>query len=220
MRRLLAALVVALVPTVVGLAPAAAPAAPDPGRRLAAALLTAATQHDARGIWRVLSTPSRRRLGPTFAAFERTNAAAIQRALVPFESPSVKLFVDQTVSSRFGLVAMRNGTRALAFPLRREQAGWRIETPGPINLRILGPTPGSRGPVTQVAFEASGPAGIGDAIIFVDGRLYPPKLASAGRKATVFVTLPKQLRRGVHIAVAYAEQGAAVSALAWSFAAA
>jgi hypothetical protein len=55
----------------------------------------------------------------------------------------------------------------------------------------------------------------------VDGRLYPPTLAYAGTKAvaTVFASLPKPLPRGTHIAVAYAQQGSNVSALAWSFAA-
>lgn len=197
----------------------ATPATPDPGKRLAAALLTAAGKHNAEGIWSLLSTPSQRRLGPTLAAFKRANAVRIEGALVPFESPSVKLFLDQSLSGQFGIVAMRNGVSAIAFPLRREGKTWRIETPGPIQIAILGPRPGSRGHVRQVAVEAKAPAPIGDGILFVDGKLYPPSLAPSGNKATIYVTLPKPLEPGAHIGVAYAMQGANVSALAWSFAA-
>ena len=217
MRRALAALVVAAALVQAG---TAVTATPDPGKRLAAALLSAASEHNAKHIWLLLSKPSQRRLGPTFAAFKRANAVRIERALEPFESPAVKLFIDRSLSDRFGLVAMRNGVRAIAFPLRREGKTWKIETPGPVQIAIIAPRPSSSGRVTQVAFEATGPGAIDDAIIFLDGKLYPPNLAPSGKKATVYVTLPKPLKRGVHIAVAYAFQGANVSALAWSFAAA
>src|SRR5436190_23943989 len=108
----------------------ARPATPDPGRRVAAALLSAATTNDAKTLWSLLSKPSQRRLGPTFKAFESAGARRIERALRPFERPSVKLFISQNVTTRFGVVAMRLGARALAFPLRREQKAWKIETPG------------------------------------------------------------------------------------------
>jgi hypothetical protein len=189
----------------------------DPGRVLVAGLLSAATRHDAKGLWSLLSTPSQRRLGPTFAAFRASAAGRIERSLVPFENRSVVPFISQSLSARFGIVAIHSGSRALAFPLRREDRSWRIETPGPIQIRILGPQPGSRGRVAQIGVEASAPAPIGDAVIFVDGRLYPPKLVPAGRISTIFVTLPKALRRGTHIGVAYAEQGSNVSAIAWTF---
>ena len=217
MRRLLAfTLLIVAIAAALPLGRAAS-ATPDPGKRLAAALLTAASEHNAKHIWLLLSKPSQRRLGPTFAAFKRTNAGRIEGALVPFETTSVKLFLDRTLSARFGIVAMRSGVRSIAFPLRRESRRWKIETPGPIQIAILGPRPASSGRVSQIAFEASAPAPIDDAIIFVDGKLYPPNLAPSGKKATVYITLPKPLKRGVHIAVAYAFQGTNVSALAWSF---
>lgn len=220
MRKPLALLALALLAALTQTG-SAARATPDPGRQLAATLLTAAGAHDAGTIWSLLSTPSRRRLGPTFKAFEKRGAVQIERALVPFESPSVKLFVDQSLTSRFGIVAMRNRARALAFPLRREGKAWKIETPGPVSIQVLGPRPGSRGAVSQVAFQAGAPAAITDAVVFVDGKLYRPTLAYGPTKAvaTVFASLPRPLARGTHIAVAYAEQGPNVSAQAWSFAA-
>jgi hypothetical protein len=217
MRRTLAVLAVGLAVACAYEVAEAAPAAPDPGKRLAAALLTAAQNHNAKAIWSLLSKPSRRRLGPTLTQFKKAGAPQIERALIPFETRSVKLFLDRTLTDRFGIVAMRTGAHALAFPLRLEQRAWKIETPGPIRIRIIGPAPGSRGTVSQVAFGTTSPATLHDAIVFVDGKLYPPNLVPSGRTATVYVTLPKALRPGVHIAVAYAEQGASVSALAWSF---
>jgi hypothetical protein len=220
MRRLLAMLAVGASIAGTYEAEVAAPAAPDPGKRLAAALLTAASRHDAKALWALLSTPSRRRLGPTFAEFEKAGAAQIERALTPFRPSAVQLVVHRTVSDRFGVVAMRRGMRAVAFPIRREGRAWKVETPGPIRLRVLGPAPSSHGRVAQVAFEATAPAAVEDAIIFVDGKLYPPYLVPAGRKATVYVTLRRALKRGAHTAVGYAEQGSNVGALAWSFTAA
>jgi hypothetical protein len=218
MRRLALALAVLAVASVVPAGGDAKPQ-PDPGKQLVASLLTAASKHDAKTLWSLLSRPSQRRLGPTYAVFKSAAAARIEQALVPFENRSATPFISQSISAQFGIVAIRSGIHALAFPLRREQRTWRIETPGPIQIQILGPQPGSRGRVAQIGVVATAPAPIGDAIIFVDGKLYPPSLAPSGSKATIFITLPKALRRGVHIAVALAEQGSNVSALAWTFSA-
>lgn len=212
MRRVLP-LVAACLALVCGYeAASAAPAAPGPGRRLVAALLAAARRHDAKTVWPLLSRPSQRRLG-------RAGVVRLERELGPFEPRSATVFLDRILTDRFGVVALRNGRRALAFPLRREGTAWKLETPGPLRLRVLGPAPGSRGRVAQVAFEAVGPGPADDAVVFVDGRLYPPYLVPSGRTATVYVTLRRALKRGVHVAVGYAEQGANVSALAWSFSA-
>jgi hypothetical protein len=190
--------------------------AADPGKAAIAALFQAAVHDDRKGLWNLLSTPSQRRLGG-FDTFTAHGAVAIEHALRPFESASLTPFISQSVSQQFGLVAIRNGTRALAFPLRRQKGALKIETPGPLTFQILGPQPGSSGAVSQIGVEVHSPGVVGDAIVFVDGRALRPTLAPAQGTATVFATLAKPLAAGVHIAVVYAEEGSDASAEAWTF---
>ncbi len=192
-------------------------AAPDPGKAAVAALLQAAASNNTKALWNLLSKPSQRRLGPTFAAFRTHAAPQIEQALKPFENKSVRPFISQSVSQQFGIVAVRSGARALAFPLRNENKAWKIETPGPIQIQILGPQPGSRGPVAQIGAEVRSPGVLGDAIVFVDGKAVRPNLTPTSKNATVFANLSPALPAGGHIAVVYAEEGSNASALAWTF---
>ena len=153
------------------------PTARDPGKAAVAALIQAAARHDAGALWNILSRPSQQRLGPTLSAFRSRSAPAIEQALKPFENTSAAPFISQGVSQQFGIVAIRSGARARAFPLRRENGAWKIETPGPVQFQILGPQPGSRGPVAQIGVEVRSPGVLGDAIIFVDGKAVQPTLA-------------------------------------------
>jgi hypothetical protein len=192
-------------------------ATPDPGRVAVAALIQAASHDDREALWNVLSTPSQKRLGPTYAAFAAGPATVIEQALKPFESKTLAPLISQSVSQEFGLVAIRNGSKALAFPLRREASGWKVETPGPITFQILGPQPGSRGAVAQVAVEIKSPGVIGDVVLFVDGKPVQPNLTPKPGDATAFANLSKALPPGVHIAVAYAQEGSNAGAEAWTF---
>jgi hypothetical protein len=189
----------------------------DPGKAAAAALLRAAQHRDARALWTVLSTPSRKRLGPTFADFKARSAATIEQALLPFETGDSAVFVSQNVSQTFGVVAVRSGSRAIAFPLRNEGGTWKIESPGPVQIRIVSPQPGSTGAVSQVATQVRAPGAIGDADVWVDGRLVHPKVTRGDGAATVLATLGKALPAGVHIAVVYCQAERNAGALAWSF---
>ena len=189
----------------------------DPGKAAVGALLHAAQTKDAKAMWALLSTPSQQRLGPTYAAFASRAAPRIEQALVPFENASVTPFISQSVSQLFGIVAIRSGTKALAFPLRNENSKWKIETPGPITIQVLGPQPGSSSPVAQIGAEVRSPGVLGDAIVFVDGQPVRPTLAPGKGNATVFANLAKPLSPGSHIAVVYAEEGKDASALAWTF---
>jgi hypothetical protein len=198
--------------------PSTAAAAPaDPGRAAVVALIQAAVHDDRKALWNLLSTPSQKRLGPTFADFERGSALVIERALEPFENEPVTPFVSQNVSQEFGVVAIRSGAKALAFPLRSENGAWKVETPGPIQFQILGPQPGSRGPVAQLAVEVHSPGVLGDAVLFVDGKALAPELTPTPGKATAFANLSKALQPGTHIAVVYAQEGRNAGAEAWSF---
>ena len=189
----------------------------DPGKAAVGALLHAAQAKNAKAMWALLSTPSQQRLGPTYAAFASRAAPRIEQALVPFENASVTPFISQSVSQLFGIVAIRSGTKALAFPLRNENSKWKIETPGPITIQVLGPQPGSSSPVAQIGAEVRSPGVLGDAIVFVDGQPVRPTLAPGKGNATVFANLAKPLSPGSHIAVVYAEEGKDASALAWTF---
>jgi hypothetical protein len=192
-------------------------APPDPGTIVVGKLLTAARAGDGKTIWNLLSKPSQKRLGPTYEDFASGPAAIMERALKPFESEKLAPMISQSVSQQFGLVAVRNGTKALAFPLRLEGTTWKVETPGPITFDILGPQPGSRSAVAQVAVEVKSPGVIGDAILFVDGKPLPVNLTPNQGDATVFANLSRALAPGVHIAVAFAIEGNLAGAEAWSF---
>jgi hypothetical protein len=190
----------------------------DPGRTAALALFRAAVKDDRKALWDVLSKESQKRLGG-YDTFKSQGAVSMERALAPLANKDLTPFISQSLSQQFGVVAVRSGERALAFPLRHEDGAWKIETPGPLTFQILGPTPGSTGSVSQVAVEVHSPGVVGDAVVWVDGKLVRPTLAPAQGKATVFANLARPLPRGVHIAVVYAEEGDDASAEAWTFSA-
>jgi hypothetical protein len=190
---------------------------PDPGKAVVGALLTAAGAGDRKALWNLLSKPSQKRLGPAYAQFAAGPAMIMERALKPFESEKLAPLISQSISQQFGLVAVRNGTKALAFPLRLEGNVWKVETPGPITFDILGPQPGSSSAVAQVAVEVKSPGMIGDAILFVDGKPVALNLTPNQGDATAFANLSKALPPGVHIAVAFAVEGNLAGAEAWSF---
>jgi hypothetical protein len=188
----------------------------DPGKAAIVALFQAASKDDRKALWNLLSKESQKRLG-SYDNFQSQGAPVIERALVPFANKDLTPFVSQNISPQWGVVAIRSGEKALAFPLRSEDGAWKIETPGPLVFRILGPAPGSTGSVSQVAVEVNSPGVVDDAIVWIDGKLLHPTLAPARGKATVFANLDKPLARGTHIAVVYAEEGKDASAEAWSF---
>jgi hypothetical protein len=193
-------------------------AAADPGKAAVVALFQAAAKDDRKALWNLLSKESQQRLGG-YDRFQSEGAASMERALVPFANKNLAPFVSQSISPQFGIVAIRSGAKALAFPLRHEKGAWKIETPGPLVFRILAPLPGSTGAVSQIAFEVHSPGVVDDAIVWVDGKLLHPTLAPAKGRATVFANLPTPLASGAHIAVAYAEEGNDASAQAWTFSA-
>jgi len=188
----------------------------DPGRAAVVALLHAAVHHDTKALWNLLTTDSQKRLGP-YATFVARGAAAVEKSLVPFEAKTLSPFISQSVSQQFGIVAVRSGPRALAFPLRHENGAWRIETPGPVTISISGPQPGSRGLVAQIGIEIHAPASPDDGILWVDGSVVQSQIYTAAKSATVFANLAHALAPGAHIAVAYAEAGNNASAVAWTF---
>jgi hypothetical protein len=196
--------------------PTSTTASADPGKAAIVALFQAASKDDRKALWNLLSKESQQRLGG-YDRFESQTAAAMERALVPFANKNLMPFISQNISPQFGVVAVRSGTKALAFPLRHENGAWKIETPGPLVFQILAPQPGSTGGVSQVAVEVHSPGVVDDALVWVDGKFVRPTLAPKRGTATVFANLAKPLSRGAHIAVVYAEEGNDASAEAWTF---
>lgn len=190
----------------------------DPGKAAVAALFQAASKDDTKTLWNLLSKESQKRLG-SYDAFKTQGAVVIENALVAFATKDLTPFISQSISQQFGIVAIRSGSRALAFPLRHEGGAWKIETPGPLTFRIISPLPGSKGNVDQIALEVLSKGVVDDALVWVDGKFVRPTLAPAKGKATVFANLNRPLARGIHIAVAFAEQGNDASAEAWTFSA-
>ena len=188
----------------------------DPGKAAIVALFQAAAKDDRKALWNLLSTESQKRLGG-YDNFQTRVATAMERALVPFANKDLTPFISQSLSQKFGVVGIRSGAKALAFPLRNENGQWKIETPGPLVFRILGPQPGSTGQVSQIAFEVHSPGVVDDAVVWVDGRLIRPTLAPAKGRATVFASLSRPLAPGTHIAVGFAQEGNEASAEAWTF---
>jgi hypothetical protein len=200
-------------------APPPSTAAPsDPGRAAVAALFRAASHDDRRALWNLISTRSQKRLGG-YDAFARRDAAVLEGRLAPFGDSSPVPFVSQGLSEQFGVVAIRRGTSVLAFALRNQHGVTKIELSSPLTFRIIGPAPGSTGPVTQLAVTVRSSGVVDDAVMWLDGQLLRPNLAPARGKATVFVPLTKPLAKGPHDAVVYAEEGNDASAEAWSFSA-
>lgn len=190
--------------------------APDPGKQAFATLVRAAVQTDRKAMWNALSKPSQKRLGP-YSTFAETTAPAIAGALLPFENKQLVPFISRNLTREFGVVAVRSGTKALAFPIRNENGTWKIETPGPVVFRILGPLPGSNSAVSQIGVAVKAPRNVDDAVVWVDGKLVRPTLAPGKNEATVFANLPGSLPKGAHIAVVYAQAGNDASAEAWTF---
>src|SRR5262249_59784627 len=160
----------------------------DPGTAVVAALFTAAVKNDTRALWNLLSKESQQRLG-SYDTFKAQGAAIIENALVPFANKDLAPFISQSISQQFGIVAIRSGAKALAFPLRSEGGTWKIETPGPLTFRIISPVPGSKSTVDQVALEVLSKGVVDDALVWIDGKFVRPTLAPAQGKATVFANL-------------------------------
>lgn len=192
--------------------------ASDPGREVMTAFVAAAADGDAEVMWALLSQPSRRRVGPTLAAFEKGEAVTLRRKLASFAKGRLPVLVSENIDFRFGIVALSRGRHAYAVPLRLEGDVWRVELPGPLTIEISGPPPGSRGKFAdQVGVEVHGRGPTGVTAIWVDGITLQSR-SFAGRNAvTVFANLEGGLEPGRHTATAFASRGSNAAAAAWTF---
>ncbi|HZQ66025.1 MAG TPA: hypothetical protein VFA66_12435 [Gaiellaceae bacterium] len=200
----------------------AAPA--DPGRDAIEAFAAAARRGRAASLWRMLSTSSRERLGPTLRAFRRDSLTELRRGVGSLER--FRVIVSERITPELGVVAIdgwrrdgRSSRRAVyAAVLRLERSSWKVELGGPVTIRPIGPDPGARERVAaQVAAAVRGPGGAGTAVMYVDGQTVSPTVAGTASDSTLYANFDPGLDRGRHTVVVFATDGREASATAWAF---
>jgi hypothetical protein len=205
-------------------APATTAPGADPGRDAIDAFVAAARAGRVEAMWRMLSTSSRDRLGPTLAAFRRGAAADLTEGVGSFRRFHV--FVSERITPELGVVAIdgwRNveGSRVRGVytaVLRLEGTSWKVELGGPVRVRAIGPDPGARERVVaQIAAAVQGPPGNGTAVMYVDGQTVSPTVAGTASDSTLFANFEPALDQGRHTVVVFANAGREASALAWAF---
>jgi hypothetical protein len=182
------------------------------------AFVRATAGDDAETAWGLLSQASQRREGPTLEEFEQNAFPELRRTLAPFAKGSLPVEVSENVDGDFGLVALSRGGSAYAVPLRREGDVWRVELPGPVQIEVLGPPPGSRGKfVNQIGVEKHGAGGAGIALLYLDGVTLDPQTSADADSATIYANFTNKLQPGRHTAVAFTSAGGNAAARAWTF---
>lgn len=199
-------------------APPPATAGKDQGREVVGALVDAAAAGNTQAMWDLLSRPSKRRFGPTEAAFAKGKARALRRQLAPFAGGKLPLQISQNIDDLFGLVVLSRGSQAYAVPLRHEGSDWRVELGGPLSISVSGPPPNSRGKfLEQIGVETHGPQRSGVGLLYLDGVTLDAKSFAGPRSATLYANFESKLTPGVHTATAFASAGDNATARAWTF---
>jgi len=192
----------------------------DPGKAVIDALALAAHSARAAAMWKLLSTSSRERLGPTLKEFEG-EAVHLTMELGTFER--FRVIVSERVTPELGVVAIegtRAGRRAIyAVPLRLEGTHWKVELGGPVKVRPLGPLPGAREDVVaQIAAAVEGQGGAGTAVMYLDGQTVGQlKVYRTKTNSTVVANFDPALDPGVHTVVVFASDVREASVAAWAF---
>jgi len=180
-------------------------------------LVAAAVADDAKMAWPLLSKPSQRREG-SLAAFRKDTWPTLRRELAPFAEGALPVQISENIDDRFGLITLSRGKHAFATAMRRTGPTWLMEIPGPLQLDVLGPPPGSRGKfVKQIGVESHGHQGNGIAILYLDGVTLDPQVYEGPKSATIYANFESTLVPGLHTATAFATAGDNAIARAWTF---
>jgi hypothetical protein len=202
-------------PTTIRLQPAPA----DPGKAAVEAAVAAATAGKTDQLWAMLSSRSKQHLGPTRSRFEGGAGRELGDRLGSLRDP--KVIVSERITPEFGVVAIdgrQNGEKAVyALPLRLEGTTWKFELGSPVKIKVLGPQPGSRGLVAQIAAAVTGPGGTGTAVMYLDGHTENPKVAGTTGNSTMYANFDQALDPGRHTVVVFASDGRNAGATAWAF---
>lgn len=111
-----------------------------------------------------------------------------------------------------------SGTKATAYHLAG--GAWRPDRTGKVKIEILGPKPNSKGnaKIPQVAFQATATSPLVDSALWVDGTELLTKGGGLNpNQGTVYGASNTPLKKGVHVAVAYARTASHATAVAWVF---
>jgi hypothetical protein len=198
----------------------AAPTPADPGKRAIGAFVAAARAGNADSLWRLLSTASKERLGPTLAQFRNGAAAPLSKGVGSFGR--FRTIVSERITDELGVVAIdvtragKPGVYAAALRLEGEQ--WKFELGGPVQVRPIGPDPDAREPVVaQIAAAVQGPGGAGTAVMYLDGQVVNPEVRGTSANSTLFANFDPALDPGRHTVVLFASDDREASATAWAF---
>jgi hypothetical protein len=196
----------------------------DPGKDAIQAFVAAARAGRVDAMWEMLSTASKRRLGPTLARFRARGARRLAEDIGSFGRYEV--IVSERITPEFGVVAI-DGSRVVegrrlrdvyAAALRLEGAKWKLEVGGPVHVRAVGPDPGAHeGVVAQIAAAVSGKDGTGSAVVYVDGLSENPKVFGTASNSTLVVNFEPALDPGRHTVVVFGDVGRDASATGWWF---
>ena len=195
----------------------------DPGKDAMNAFVGAARRADADGLWRLLSTTTKRRVGP-LATFRSHTATELAEGVGSYKA--YKVIVSERITPEFGVVAidgtkLAEGTRerdVYAVALRLEGTAWKVELFGPVRVRPVGPDPGAREPVVaQIAAAVSGQGGGGTGVIYVDGLTENPKVYGTPSNSTLVVNYEPALDPGRHTVVVFGTVGRQAAATGWWF---
>jgi hypothetical protein len=192
----------------------------DPGKAAVNRLLEAAAGGRTDILWGMLSTDSKRRLGPTLGEFRSGAGGELADSIGAFRD--AKVIVSERITPGFGVVAIdghQDEKRAVyALALRLEGTRWKLELGSPVKIRPIGPLPGKREPiVAQIAAAVTGPGGSGTAVMYLDGHPENPKVAGTSGNATLYANFEPALDPGRHTVVVFASDGLNAGATAWEF---
>jgi len=210
-------------PTAVVASPRVTTSSGDPGKDAIDAFVAAARAGRADALWSMLSTATKRRLGP-LARFRQREAVDLAERLGSFGRYDV--IVSERITPEFGVVAI-DGRRVVegrrerdvyATALRLEGSVWKVELRGPVHVRAVGPDPGAREDVVaQVAAAVSGQGGTGTAVVYVDGATETPKVYGTATNSTLVVNFQPALDPGRHTVVVFGTVGRQAAATGWWF---
>jgi len=196
----------------------------SPGKALQS-FVAAAGRGDSLALWRSLSAPSQKRLGPTYAVFRGRAALALAAAVGGFaHAKGLRVVVDERVDGTWGVAAVA-GTRkaryaAYGVALRRTHGGWRVELGGTVRLTPVGNNElgaVSHAPAQLAVGVRSGPP-IQKVGMWLDGVGFPLQAGGTGpSNITAYGVPPRHVGRGVHVLVAFASTDGGASASAWVF---
>ena len=181
------------------------------------AFARAAARGDERRMWQRLSTPSKRRLGPTLARFRLAAAPLIQLELGSI-GRRPELTLSQTIAPPFAVAAVERKSVVYASALRLEGGLWRVELGSPVQLKPLRPKPGETvARRTQLAADVRAGTPLIEAGLWLDGAAFPSRGGGPTPNAMTMFGETRRLAPGPHTVVAFASTSANATARAWAF---